>query len=115
YSIDPTTAAFTFIGNVTVAGNPIGLTGLAVHPTTRVHQGVTGEASPNNPRSLVSINKATGAATLIGALGRTLADITFRSDGTLFGLDGNSQDLYTVDLTTGATTFVGAPAVLPNQ
>lgn len=91
---------------------PIGyaITGLAVHPTTGVLYGVTGNADADAPRSLVTIDKATGAGTVIGAIsvGETAADITFGADGTLYGwLEPGSDDLATIDLSTGAATIVG--------
>jgi hypothetical protein len=37
-----------------------------------------------------------------------MADLTFTSDGTLYGwAEGNADDLYTVDVTTGLATLVG--------
>jgi hypothetical protein len=67
--------------------------------------------SPTSPRALVTINPGTGAASVIGTLTSTfgttgLTDISFRSDGTLFGL--GSSTLYTVDLSSGALTSIGA-------
>src|SRR5262249_27252704 len=60
------------------------------------------------------INKATGAGTLVGSFGlpgRTMADLTFTSDGTLYGWlsdpSGGAEDLYTINLTTGTATKVG--------
>ncbi len=97
---------------------PIGfaVTGLAVHPTTGVMYGSTGNASgPPNPRSLITINKSTGQGTLVGPFnavgGGTMADLTFTSDGTLYGW-GSFDDLYTINLTTGAATSIG-PSNLP--
>src|SRR5262249_40882173 len=91
------------------------VTGLAVHPLTGVLYGSTGNASSNAPGSLIRIDKATGAGTLIGSFrfpGQTMADLTFTSDGTLYGwlpfkTSVNSEDLYTINLTTGAATKVG--------
>ena len=65
---------------------PIGfsVTGLAVHPTTGVLFGSTGNASPIYPGSLITINKTTGAGTLVGSFGiqgKTMTDLTFTSDG----------------------------------
>jgi len=95
---------------------PIGfaVTGLAVHPTTGVLFGSTGNMSPTNPGSLITINKGTGAGTLVGSFGvagATMADLTFTSDGTLYGWlsnpSGGPEDLYTINLTTGTATKVG--------
>ena len=96
---------------------PIGMpvTGLAVHPTTGVLYGTTGNGggAPVNPNSLIRINRTTGVGTLIGAtgLGNPVADITFRSDGTLFGWSEDTDDLVTLNLTTGVATVVGPSGV----
>ena len=90
------------------------MTGLAVHPATGVLFGSTGNASPNNPGSLITINKTTGAGTLVGSFGfqgKTMTDLTFTSDGTLYGWltgsGGGGEDLYTINQATGAATKVG--------
>jgi hypothetical protein len=107
YVLDPTTGAI-----VTTVG-PIGfaVTGLAVHPTTGILYGTTGNASPVEPGALITIDTTTGAGTLVGQLvpgNETAADITFGSNGTLYGwLEANTDDLVTIDLTTGAATVVG--------
>jgi hypothetical protein len=85
------------------------VTGLAFDPTTDVLYGATGGFSPSPPRrSIITINPATGVGTLIGAEGNggPLADITFTSDGTLYGWGEGSDDLYTVNKSTGVATKV---------
>ena len=82
YLLDPETGA------VICTVGPIGfaVTGLAVHPITGVLYGSTGNASPTSPRSLITIDKATGAGTVVGSFGipsHTMPDLTFTSDGTL--------------------------------
>jgi hypothetical protein len=84
---------------------------LAFNPLNGVLYGITGLESPNDKRTLVTINPATGAATVIGTLTGTfgttgLTDITFRSDGTLFGI--SPETLYTVDLATAALSSIGS-------
>jgi hypothetical protein len=95
----------------TVGAIGYAVTGLAVHPTTGVLYGSTSNNSGLSPGSLISINKATGAGTLIGSFGfpgQTMADLTFTSDGTLYGwLEANVDDLHTINLVTGAATVVG--------
>jgi hypothetical protein len=92
---------------------PIGyaVTGLAVHPTTGVLYGSTSNNSAASPGSLITINKTTGAGTLVGSFGsanQTMADLTFTSDGTLYGwLEPSTDDLHTINLTTGAPTDTG--------
>jgi hypothetical protein len=121
YSIDPATAFATAIGPVTVGGTGVPITGLAVHPTTGVLYAVTANGE-NLPGRLLTVNKTTGVATSIGSLGIAgtncgggsgiVGDISFTSSGVLYGAGpcgpSNNGNLYTIDLTTGAATFVGA-------
>ena len=107
YILNPATGAV-----VSTVG-PIGfaVTGLAVNPLTGVLYGSTSNNSANSPGSLITINKATGQGTLVGSFGssgQTMADITFTSDGTLYGwLEAGTDDLHTINLATGAATDVG--------
>lgn len=111
YTVNPSTAAFSMVAPLTTSTGVIGMTGLAFNPLSGILYGVTGFESPTSPRSLVTINPTTGASTVIGALldagsANTISDISFRSDGTLFGLSPST--LYTVNLTTGALTSIGS-------
>jgi hypothetical protein len=133
YSIDPSTGASTVIGPVTVGTTHVSITGLAFHPSTHVLFAVTGGNSDLRLSGhLLTIDPSTGAATDVGSMGISLdcsgsgsgdgggpvvtvgnvGDISFRADGTLFGFGpcGPSTDgnLYTINLTTGAASFVGA-------
>jgi Ca2+-binding RTX toxin-like protein len=109
YLLDPPSAA------VLQTVGPIGfsVTGLAVDPSTRTLYGTTTARDATNPCSLITINKTTGAGTLVGDLGvcppdDAAADITFTPDGTLFGwLEGNSDDLVAINKATGAASIVG--------
>jgi Ca2+-binding RTX toxin-like protein len=87
------------------------VTGLAIHPKTKQLYGVTGQQDENAPGSLIKINKATGKGKLIGdeieGDDRGAADITFTNDGTLYGWSEESDDLVTINITTGAATIVG--------
>jgi hypothetical protein len=114
YTVNPLTAAFTQVAPILAGGNAIGMTGLAFDPLNSVLYGITGFESPNSPRSLVTINPTTGAATIVGTLidnpangAVGLSDISFRSDGTLFGI-GVGDELYTINLASGALTLVGS-------
>lgn len=114
--LDPTTADGAAVGDM---GGEI--TGIAVHPATGILYGVTAsiQLGPQNfdPGDLVIIDKATGAATLVGSLGLmnlseegpTLADIAFDPlTGILYGWRSKEGgDLYTVNLQTGTATLVG--------
>lgn len=88
------------------------VTGLAIHPKTKVLYGVTGTQDQTAPGSLIKINKATGKAKLIGdefeGDDYGAADITFTNDGTLYGWAETEDALVTINISTGAATFVGA-------
>ena len=105
FTIDPTSGAATTIGPIGFA-----VTGLAFNPLTGTLYGSTGNQSPASPGSLITINPSTGAGTLVGPFGlpgQTMADLTFTSNGTLFGwLEPTGDDLYTINLATGAGTLV---------
>jgi hypothetical protein len=125
YEIDPDTGQATLIG-----GTGFFLcTGMDFHPVTRVLYAV---CAPDNIFKsvqtvlqpdfyLVRIDIRTGAATPIGITGvlpsglGPIADISFRSDGTLFGTAGKGTiTLGTFDLKTGLFTQIG-PAVVDAQ
>lgn len=109
--LDPSTGAVI----KTVGPTGFGVTGLAIDPTTGTLYGVTGlNAAPDrapSPGALITINRATGAGTVVGDLlpgtnGAT--DITFTSDGRLYGWFETDDILGTIDKATGqATTFGG--------
>lgn len=111
YSFDPLSGAL--IATVGAVGYPV--TGLADHPVTCALWGVTSptfDAANNpNPGHLITIDKSTGAGALVGdVLAATDAgptDITFTSNGTLYGWSSDTDDLITIDLGTGAGTVVG--------
>jgi hypothetical protein len=101
-------------GSVTLDIGPIGfaVTALAFDPHTGILYGGTGSANGSDPsppfRAIITINPQTGVGTLVGAEGPggPLADITFTSDGTLYGWGEGSDDLYTVNKSTGFATKV---------
>lgn len=80
-----------------------GVTGMDFHPTTGVLYGSTGGASVS-PKSLITISTTTGVGTRLGTFKNnsnqiiSFPDITFRSDGRLYGFGGS--DLYTIDITS---------------
>jgi Ca2+-binding RTX toxin-like protein len=88
------------------------VTGLALHPKTKVLYGVTGGQDQAAPGSLIRINKATGKGKLIGDeiegedLGAT--DITFTNDGTLYGMLEPDDEVGRINLQTGAATLLGS-------
>jgi hypothetical protein len=107
YTVNPDTGA-----KVDTKG-PIGfaVTGLAFDPDTGVLYGSTGGADPNNPGHLIFIDPETGEGTLIGDqipdCNNGAADITFTSDGTLYGWSECTDDLIVINKATGAGTVVG--------
>ena len=114
YTLDPASGAVLS----TVGAIGFAVTGLAIHPATRVMYGATANKGMNSPRSLITINKSTGSGSLVGPLSlpegsQTLADLTFTSDGTLYGLGSLDGQLYTVNLASGAATMVGGSGVGP--
>ena len=111
--IDPTTGANTPVG-------PTGfgpISGLAHDPNSGITYGVT---AGGQPAQLVTVNLATGVATavapLLDASGAPLVavgSIEFGDDGVLYGgmgLNGtpNAGWLFSVDVSTGLSTFIGA-------
>ena len=78
-----------------------GITGLAVDPTSGLLYGTTAAHDATAPESLVLIDPATGAGTLIGTHTLRLADITFDSTGQLYGWAEAGDDLATIDKATG--------------
>jgi hypothetical protein len=109
--------------------------GLAINPVTGVMYATGGVGDPNpnvahQSTGLLSIDKNTGAATLVGYaagncctgdFGIMLNGLGFSSDGTLFATgfalggpsypDPNTSHLYTVDLTTGVATNIGPSGI----
>src|SRR5258708_23603488 len=90
-------------------GIAVGITGLAVHPSTGVFYGITSGESPEHPHSLVQIDPKTGRATLVGVLKARGSDISFGPGGTLYIWIPASRQLGTVNLATGEVTPLGAP------
>jgi hypothetical protein len=119
YTVNPATAAFTSVGPITTSTGAIGMTGIAFDPLNGILYGITGLESPTSPRNLVTINPATGAAAIVGTLMDAtnpgfavgLSDISFRSDGMLFGISPGT--LYTINLGTAAVTSIGATGENP--
>jgi hypothetical protein len=87
------------------------VTGLAIHPKTKVLYGVTGAQDQAAPSSLIKINKARGKGKLIGdeleGTDNGAADITFTNDGTLYGWSEDSDSLVRINTSTGAATDIG--------
>jgi Ca2+-binding RTX toxin-like protein len=111
YKVDSATGAKT----ETIGDIGFGVTGLAFDPITGILYGSTSSEDVNEPGSLIRINPSTGAGTLIGAPGTTIitgcdtgtADLTFTTDGQLWGWTECSDDLVQIDKATGVGTTVG--------
>jgi hypothetical protein len=116
YTINLASGTATLVGAIRVSGGrPIGVTGMAAHPSHGTLYGITSEQSPHIPRSLVTIDPASGAATLVGELGVTGSDVAFDSKGTLYmWLPGTSQ-LGIVNPSSAAVTPVGRPGPAGSQ
>lgn len=121
FAIDRATGAFTSFPGMSSTIN-LSQGGLAIHPLTGVLYATGGNGFQSS--GLFTIDKATGAATLIGQTGGqccvnpygfNLNGIGFRSDGTLFAngftLTDGISSLFTIDLATGAATAIGAHGV----
>ncbi|MFN0019870.1 MAG: calcium-binding protein [Pirellulaceae bacterium] len=106
YLVDTTTGATTSIGPIGFA-----VTGLAVDPATGILYGSTSTRSPSNPGSIITIDKVTGAGTLVGSMvlsDDAIADITFDAAGTLYGwVEADFDDLVVINKATGEATIVG--------
>ncbi|HYD47018.1 MAG TPA: hypothetical protein VEB21_01655 [Terriglobales bacterium] len=108
YILDPAS------GSIISTVGPIGfaVTGLAFDPTTGTLYGSTSrnELAGLAP-SLITINTATGAGTLVGPInlgGQGAADIAFLADGTLLGwIEPSNDDLATINKATGQATIIG--------
>jgi len=110
YSVNLATSTSTLVGAIRLpGGRPIGVTGLAAHPKSGVLYGITSEQSPNNPRSLVTIDPASGVATMVGELGMAGSDIAFDLKGTLFMWLPATSQLGIVDPSSAAVSPLGRP------
>jgi hypothetical protein len=112
YAVDPATGATKLVGPLRIpeSGAYVGVTGLAVHPKTRVLYGITAGVSPSLRPSLIKIDPKTAQATVIGTLGHSASDINFDSSGKLFTWLSDLDQLGTVDLANGNVTAIGPPS-----
>lgn len=111
YRVDPETGKYNAVSSIRLDGAPIGVTGLADHPSTGVLYGVTSSFSSASPQSLVTVDPKTGEATLVGNLGTAASDISFDQEGTLYGWLRQTAQLATIDVKTGAVRPLGASHV----
>lgn len=100
-ALDPAT------GNVIQTIGPVGyaVNGLTFDPSTQVLYASTPQSDPTCPRGLVTINRTTGAGTVVGCgptSGETPALLTSNSAGQLFSwLESSSDDLISWNKATG--------------
>jgi hypothetical protein len=105
FKIDPTTAASSLVG-ATGVNNCTGIDRQPGTGTFFVVYDISGGSE------LATVNKATGVRTDIAPVtddGDTIriAGLAFAPNGTLYGGEYNTDDLYSIDPATGVTTFVG--------
>ena len=92
---------------------PIGLTGLgpiaglAFDPSSETLYGIEGGPGPAD---LLTLDLASGMATVIGSTGIQAGSLEFGPDGGLYagGTSANGGDLFRVDPSSGASSLVGA-------
>jgi PEP-CTERM motif len=115
YTLDSSTGTPTLVAPLLDSSlNPYGMTGLAFQPGTGALYGSTANSSPTSSAHLVLIDRSTGQVSDIGlfGVGATMSDITFTSDGTLYGWHAaGNHSLYRINLATGAATLVGTSDV----
>lgn len=109
YQLDPTD------GSVIQTIGSIGFSHVVAidfHPLTGVLYGMTNSNLDN--AQLITINLATGMGSVVGGpSGIQVPDMSFDSLGNLYAwgafnsITGDADDLYTIDLTTGAATKAG--------
>lgn len=115
HTINPNTAATLSSTEITLPGSTVrGCNGMAKHPQTDVCYVILNTTTDGStaPRILARIDERSGLATQIGGADQTFASIAFTEDGTLYGVTGDGggtpETLFTIDLNTGATSFVMA-------
>lgn len=98
FVVDPSDGMATEVGDLGVSVIDLGLT---VDPHGKMWM------ATELPGDFYSINKATGAATAIGAMGADVTAIAAAGDGTIYGLKPSTNELVTIDIGTGVATVVG--------
>src|SRR5215213_4323573 len=128
YTVNPTTGALTEVGPLEIGGTQqIGVTGLAIDPDDGQLYGFLnspGFTPGFQDGTLLAIDKTTGDAEPVGALGDAnirASDLAFDAFGNLYAWTGgcagdlncnfNGSDLYTLDTATGTSTKVGESGI----
>jgi hypothetical protein len=108
YTVNLGSGSATFVAPLRLDGRvPVGVTGLAAHPTTGIMYGITSPLSGANP-ALVTIDPNTGIATLVGDLRFPGSDIAFNKAGILFTWLPPTSQLGIVNLSSGTVTPIGS-------
>ncbi len=107
----------SIVGNIGFA-----VSGLAIHPQTGVMFGSVLSVDPTAPGHLITIDRETGAGTIVGSFGfseslelgslglgpQIITDLTFDPMGRLFGWTiPQDNDIFQIDINTGLATRVG--------
>jgi hypothetical protein len=111
YVVDSATAAARLVGPVRAGSKAIGLVAIAAHPITGVFYGITGGPATVIPRSLVTIDLATGDAEVVAPLGAAGSDLGFAPDGTLYMWVPEGNQIARVNLETGVVTPLGPSGI----
>jgi hypothetical protein len=104
YAINPLNGKVLEVG-------PTGLdnvSGIEVHPTTRVLYGTQGQQG--GTKSLLTLSKTRGTASPIGDTGEAVADSAFSPNGVFYIYGASSRDLFTVNLSNASKTLIKADA-----
>jgi hypothetical protein len=110
FTVDPATGSATFVGDTGLGFAAVGGLDFRSDGTLFAAVNIVGDGGTGS-ETLATINKATGAATIIGAFGvEGMEGIAFDSSGTLWGSTsaraGRPPSLYTINPATGAATLV---------
>ena len=115
YTVNLGTGSATFVAPIKINGvTSIGVSGLAAHPATGVFYGITSPLTTGVPQSLITLDPATGKATVIGGLRFEGSDIAFSRAGILYTWLPSTSQIALVNIETGAVTPVG-PQGLPSS
>jgi hypothetical protein len=104
YAINPATGKALEVGATGLEN----VSGIEVHPATRVLYGTQGQLG--GTKSLLTLSKTSGTASAIGDIGEAIADSAFSPAGVFYLYGASTRDLYTVNLTTAALTVIKADA-----
>lgn len=110
YSINAETGAVLS----TIGAMGLTVNGLAQHPMSGVLYGVTAHSLAADSESLITINPATGAPTLIAGIGSEIADISFDAMGNLYGWNLETNRLVHLNTSTAVATNVGNTTIITN-